>query len=182
MIEQGDRSGLSGQRMLNGKLGVLHGSGGLTGHKHAFRVASDGSAGVPGAVITSTGLVGAMVREGRAIAQIGKHQHRRPCQMGLHDTHASVGEHEGALAHTYARAATQTSVHVGHDRSQTLFAHQHAPDGALVVVQSLIDRPGTATGHAEHKCNARLFQHAGNGFRDGDLGIEESIGHTFSLS
>src|SRR5215510_8519053 len=158
MIEQGDRSGLSGQRMLNGKLGVLHGSGGLTGHKHTFRVASDGSAGVPGAVITGTGLVGAMVREGRAITQIGKHQYRRTCQMSLHDTHARVGEHEGALAHTYARSATKTSVHVGHYRSQPLFAYQHAPDGALVVVQSLIDRTGATTGHAEHKCNARLLQ------------------------
>ena len=177
VVEHGYRAGLSGQSMLNGKLGVLHGSGGLTGHKHAFRVASDGSAGVPGAVITSTGLIGTVVREGRTVAQVGKYQHWRARQIGLHKTHAAVGEHEGALAHAHAGSAAQASVNVGHDCGQALFAHQHATDGAAVVIQCLIDGTGTAAGHAEHKLDARLFQHASNRFGDGNLRIEESVCH-----
>ena len=47
-----------------------------------------------------------------------------------------------------------------------------------MVVQRLIDGASPATGHAEDKLDARLFQHASNGFGDGDLRIEESVCHT----
>ena len=117
------------------------------------------------------------MREGRTVAQIGKHEHWGSRQIGLHNTHAGVGEHERALAHAHAGSAAQPSVDVGHDCGQALFAYQHATDGAAVVVQRLIDGAGTATGHAEHKLDARLFQHASNRFGDGNLRIEESVCH-----
>jgi Mandelate racemase / muconate lactonizing enzyme, N-terminal domain len=140
VVQHRDGPRLAGERVLDRELGVLHGLGAFARHKHLLGVAADGCLRVQRAVVARARLIWTVVRERRAVAEVGQQQHWRPRKKRFEDTHAGVGQHKRALAHRHARLARQPAVHVGHDRRQAFLANQDDPSRVAVVVQRDEDR------------------------------------------
>ena len=137
--------------------------------------------GVPGAVVAGASLVGAVLRVGGIVAQVGQQQHRRARQMGFNRAEAGV-QQEGGLADGHARFAGQTAVGLGHHPGACLFADEHRPDRVPVVVQGVKQRSGIAARNTEDHIDPGLFKDADNGLTWRNGLVNKRLCHTaFSL-
>ena len=149
----------------------------IGGHKGALGDGRKRLFGVPGAVVTGAGLVGAVLRVGGVIAQVGQQQHRRAGQMGFDRAEAGV-QQKGRLADGHARLAGQTAVGLGHYPGARLFADEHRPDRVSVVVQGVEQRPGIAARNAKDHIDPGLLKDADNGLTRRNGLVNKRLCHT----
>ena len=85
--------------------------------------------------------------------------------MRLERAEEPVGEHEDALPDGDAGLAGEAPVDLSHDAGELLVAHEHRADGALVVVERIVEAAHVAAGDAEDHVDAGFLEHADDAFR-----------------
>src|SRR5262245_21235191 len=102
--------------------------------------------------------------------------------MCLERAEEPVGKHEDALADGDTRLAGKAPIHLGHDTGELLMAHKHRADGALMIVECVVEPAHIAAGDAEDHVDPSLLQHADNAVRRPRLRVQQLAGHGFMNS
>jgi hypothetical protein len=123
------------------------------------------------------GTVRGMLGERSDIGEVGEQQHGRAAEMRLERTEKAVGKHEDALPDGDAGLAGKASVYLSHDAGELLVAHERRADGALVVVERVVEAAHVAAGDAEDHVDAGFLEHSDDRLGGACLRIQQLAAH-----
>jgi hypothetical protein len=182
VIENADGAAFSAQRMLDGELCRMHRLDRLTGDKSLLRHTIERPACVGAAVVAGAALVGRVLREWSDIGEVGEQQHGRAAEMRLERAEKAIGKQKDTLPDGNAGLAGKAPVYLGHDAGELLVAHEHRADGALVVVERVVEAAHVAAGDAEDHVDAGFLEHPNDRLGGACLHIQQLAAHGFVSS